>query len=115
MFLSMAKPIVARKNPDRSSGMDGKCRLLHPAEPMPKRPPIDEDSSKTVEVDDEDSIKTGAFVKPAPTLPQAPADENPGATAFVRVDAPGEPAADENPGATAFVRLDGALPAGPAG
>src|SRR5258706_15591335 len=79
---------------------------------MPKkRPPIDEDSSKTVEVDDEDSIKTGAFVPAAPTMPQAPADENPGATAFVRVDAPAEPAADENPGATAFARLDSAGPA----
>jgi len=29
---------------------------------MPKRPPIDEDSSKTVEVDDEDSIQTSCAI-----------------------------------------------------
>ncbi|MCA1827588.1 MAG: PBP1A family penicillin-binding protein, partial [Myxococcales bacterium] len=82
----------------------------------PKRPPepsaMNED--RTVETN-EDEIPTGNFDPVGSTLTQAPAeDDNPGATAFVRVDQPAAgPAADENPGATAFVRVD--APAGKSG
>jgi penicillin-binding protein 1A len=87
---------------------------------MPKRPPANEPPGSVVfseddesTVTDQDAIQTGGFDAQNPSLPQAPADESPGSTAFVRVDqAPAEPAADETPGATAFVRVDGGAPAG---
>src|SRR4051812_20127084 len=70
----------------------------------PKRPPIDdsrsvhidenEQTSLTEERIEEDQIRTGAFVPPQPTLRQQ------------------QPVEDDNPGATAFVRVDGAAPAG---
>src|ERR1043166_6826172 len=91
--------------------MDGSRPLLHPLEtPMPKRPQSDEVPGGTAMMnldetshDEEDSIKTGQAGLPQATIPAPSADDNPGATAFVKLD---EPAADENPGATAFVRLD---------
>ena len=85
-----------------------------------KRPPANQSPGGTVVIGDdddntisEDSIQTGEQVPVQATIPAPQADENPGATAFVRVDpVRARPPSDENPGATAFVRIDGGGPAG---
>ena len=85
--------------------------------PPPKRPNAVETPGGTIVIEpeddrtiaNEDAIETSDHAPVRQPADDESTDENPGATAFVRVDkAAAEPPADENPGATAFVRVDGA-------